>query len=265
MFTDVVDLRDFYESRRGQVAQRLIRTRIRRLWPDANGLSMLGLGFATPYLGHYREEATRVVAAMPASQGVLPWPKTGQNLVALAEETELPFADMSFDRVMLVHALEGTENLRPLLREAWRVLGGGGRLLVVAPNRRGVWARSDRTPFGHGQPYSLGQLSRLLRDTLFTPVQSAVALFSPPQAIVPLARWSRQIDDLGERWASTFAGVVMVEAAKQLYAGTAVPQAVRKRRRILVPIQGGAVAAADRHPSGPHPAARLPATRPDEA
>src|SRR6185295_1560762 len=110
------------------------------------------------------------------------------------------FADLSFDRVLLIHALEGAEQLRPMLREVWRVLAGGGRLLAVAPNRRGVWARSDRTPFGHGQPYSLGQLSRLLRDTLFTPVQSAAALFPPPQAIVPLSRWSRDLDNIGERW-----------------------------------------------------------------
>lgn len=248
MFTDVVDLRDFYASRRGQVARGLIRARLRRLWPDAKGLSVLGLGFATPYLGAYREEAARLVAAMPASQGVLPWPRPpGLNVVALAEETELPFPDLSFDRVLLVHALEGTEALRPMLREVWRVLAGGGRLMVVTPNRRGVWARSDRTPFGHGQPYSLGQLSRLLRDTLYTPVQSAAALFSPPQAIVPLARWARDLDNVGERWASTFAGVVMVEAAKQIYAGTAVPQSGRKRKRVLVPIQGGAVAASDRH------------------
>lgn len=255
MFTDIVDLRDFYASRRGQVARRLIRARIRRFWPDARGLSVLGLGFATPYLGPYREEAQRVVAAMPASQGVLPWPRPGPNVVTLADETDLPFADLSFDRVLLVHALEGTEHLRPMLREVWRVLAGGGRLMVVVPNRRGVWARSDRTPFGHGQPYSLGQLSRLLRDTLFTPVQSATALFLPPQAVVPLARWARDLDNIGERWASTFAGVVVVEAAKQIYAGTAVPQSGRKRKRVLVPIQGGAVAATERHPS----------TRPDEA
>ncbi|MBM3549816.1 MAG: class I SAM-dependent methyltransferase [Alphaproteobacteria bacterium] len=255
MFTDIVDLRDFYASRRGQVARRLIRARIRRLWPDARGLSVLGLGFATPYLTLYREEAARLVAAMPASQGVLPWPRPGPNLVTLAEETELPFPDLSFDRVLLVHALEGAEQLRPMLREAWRVLAGNGRLLVVAPNRRGVWARSDRTPFGHGQPYSLGQLSRLLRDTLFTPVQSATALFLPPQALVPLARWSREFDRFGERWASTFAGVVMVEAAKQIYAGTVIPQGTRKRKRMLVPIQGGAAPAAARHS----------ATRPDEA
>ena len=59
-----------------------------------------------------------------------------------------------------------------MLKEIWRVLAGGGRLLVVAPNRRGIWARLDLTPFGSGQPYTMSQLSRLLRDEQFTPVGS---------------------------------------------------------------------------------------------
>ena len=50
--------------------------------------------------------------------------------------------------------------------EIWRVLSGNGRLLVIAPNRRGIWARFEHTPFGHGRPYTSSQLYRLLRDTL---------------------------------------------------------------------------------------------------
>jgi alpha-ketoglutarate-dependent 2,4-dichlorophenoxyacetate dioxygenase len=46
-----------------------------------------------------------------------------------------------------------------------------GRLLLIVPNRRGIWARLDSTPFGHGRPYSRGQLERLLGDALFTPLE----------------------------------------------------------------------------------------------
>jgi hypothetical protein len=52
--------------------------------------------------------------------------------------------------------------------------------LVIAPNRRGIWARLDRTPFGSGRPYTMSQLSRLLRDEQFTPVGTGTALFIPP-------------------------------------------------------------------------------------
>ncbi len=152
MWTDVIDLRDFYDSGLGRVAQRMIRRRVRTVWPDVAGASMLGLGYATPYLRPFREEAERVFSIMPAAQGVLHWPADGANAVALSDEAELPLADLAVDRVLLVHAVESSEQLRPMLREIWRVLAGGGRLLVVAPNRRGMWTLFERTPFGHGRP-----------------------------------------------------------------------------------------------------------------
>ena len=74
--------------------------------------------------------------------------------LALVDETDLPLPDNSVDRVLLVHGVESSEYLRDLFREIWRVLSGDGRLIVVVPNRRGIWARVDRTPLGSGHPFS---------------------------------------------------------------------------------------------------------------
>ena len=180
MWSDAVDLRDFYDTTLGQVARRMIRLRIRPVWPDVTGLSVLGLGYATPFLQPFRAEAGHLVAAMPASQGVLHWPDGGAGLTALVDVADLPFDDLSIDRVLLVHALEHAEQVRPLLREVWRVMSGSGRLLIVAPNRRGLWARFESTPFCQGRPYTTGQLSRLLRECMFTPARSTAALYVPP-------------------------------------------------------------------------------------
>lgn len=136
MAADVVDLRDFYRSALGQVARRMIRRAIQRVWPDLRGMRLLGIGYATPFLSALSSETERTLAVMPASLGVLRWPAEGRNLVSLAEEGELPFADYSLDRVVLVHALETSEEAGALLKEVWRVLAGGGRVLIVAPNRR---------------------------------------------------------------------------------------------------------------------------------
>src|SRR6202034_3771276 len=154
----------FYKVRLGQVARRQIRARIREIWPDLTGMRLLGLGYATPYLRPYLGEAERVFSIMPASQGVLAWPQGERNLTALADEGELPLQDYSIDRVLLVHGLEFSEYSRALLNEIWRVLAGGGRLLVVVPNRRGLWARNAGSPFGQGNPYTTGQLARFLRE-----------------------------------------------------------------------------------------------------
>ncbi len=150
MYRDVVDLREFYRSSLGQVALRQLKRRIREFWPNLTGQSVLGIGYATPYIKPFIGEASRVVAVMPAAQGVVFWPSDSRGLVTLAEESSLPFDDLSFDRMIVVHAMEATEHSRQMLREIWRVLAGGGRLLIVAANRTGLWSRTERTPFGHG-------------------------------------------------------------------------------------------------------------------
>jgi SAM-dependent methyltransferase len=238
MASDVVDLRDFYGTGLGHVARRMIRRAVRRVWPDLRGTRLLGIGYATPYLPIVMAETERTVGLMPATLGVLGWPRDGRNLVALADEGELPFADFSIDRVLLVHALETSEEVRPLLREIWRVMAGGGRLLVVAPNRRGIWARRDLTPFGSGRPYTQSQLSQLLRDEQFTPVVTDAALFIPPVRSRVILRSAAAWERIGQRWFPTFAGVVLVEATKQIYAK---PMAARAPRRRLVynPVPSG--------------------------
>ncbi len=55
--------------------------------------------------------------------------------VAAAVGEELPFADGSFDIVLLHEVLEHVADDRASTREAVRVLGPGGRALVFAPNR----------------------------------------------------------------------------------------------------------------------------------
>ena len=235
MWIDVVDLRDFYASDLGGVTRRVIRRKLRSIWPDVKGQSVLGLGYAGPYLKSFHGEAVRVISAMPAGQGVLHWPNDAPNLTCLVDEQELPFEDLSMDRVVLVHALECAEQVRPLMREIWRVLSASGRLIVIAPNRRGVWARFERTPFGHGLPYSSGQLSRLLRDTMFTPIDTHRALFIPPTRSRMILSAAPALENIGDRFLSTFAGVIVVEAVKQIYAGQPVEPQKHRQRIIALP------------------------------
>jgi SAM-dependent methyltransferase len=238
MASDVVDLRDFYRTGLGQVARRMIRRAVQRVWPELRGMRLLGIGYATPFLSALAPETERTIGVMPASLGVLRWPPEGRNLVSLADEGELPFPDYSIDRVLLVHVLETSEEVRAMLKEIWRVLAGGGRLLIVAPNRRGIWARLDRTPFGSGRPYTTSQLSQLLRDELFTPVATGTALFVPPSRSRMVLRSARFWERVGTRWFPTFAGVVMVEATKQIYAKPVAARAP-KRRLVYTPATAG--------------------------
>src|SRR5204863_1752066 len=212
----------------------------------ARALRVLGIGYTTPYLGLFRGEAERCLALMPAPQGVIRWPSTRPALAALVEEDELPLTDSAVDRVLLVHALEMSPDPIELLRESWRVLAAGGRVLAVVPNRRGVWARMDTTPFGHGRPYSRSQISQLLRDTWFTPVGWSEALYMPPVARGWFIRSAVAWERAGATISAPFAGVHIVEATKQVYR--AIPARREKQRLVpalepaLAPSPGGAAA-----------------------
>lgn len=234
MWSDVVDLREFYARRLGRTAQRFVRRRLRALWPDVTGQRVLGLGFATPYLGVFRGEAERVIAAMPAGQGVLHWPVGERGLTMLTDETELPLPDLSMDRVLIVHALEYAEQVRPLLREVWRVLADSGRLIIVVPNRRGLWARFESTPLGYGRPYSRQQMNRLLRENMFMPLETSRALFMPPADYGILNSSAPAWERLGSKLFPAAGGVNITEAVKQMYAQPALTET--KRKRALSPV-----------------------------
>jgi SAM-dependent methyltransferase len=242
MFIDVVDLRDFYSQGLGVVARRFVGRGIRARWDDLSGLRVAGIGYSTPYLGLFREEAERCIAFMPAAQGVVKWPSARPGLVALVEENGLPLTDAAVDRVLLVHALEMTDDPVSLLREVWRVLAPNGRLLAVVPNRRGLWARIDSTPFGHGRPYSRGQITKILRETLFTPNGWGEALYVPPVPRGWFLRTAVAWERAGATISAPFAGVHIVEATKQVYR--AIPARREKRKLVpslepaLAPVQG---------------------------
>lgn len=218
MHVDVTDLRDFYSRPLGQIARRVLARRIRQRWPAVRGQTVIGLGFATPYLGAFRGEAQRLAALMPAAQGALTWPSGSEAMSVLVDEERLPLPDNSVDRLLAVHCLEAAERVRPLLREIWRVLSPDGRLLMIVPSRRSMWARRDSTPFGHGRPYSRGQLQRLLSDALFTPIDWSHALYLPPIEYEFLLRSALSFERLGMRLTPTFGGVIIVEATKEVMA-----------------------------------------------
>ncbi|MFN3868170.1 MAG: methyltransferase domain-containing protein [Hyphomicrobiaceae bacterium] len=239
MHVDVSELRDFYATPLGQVVRRLVMPRIRSRWTSVRGETIVGLGYAVPYLGSLRRDEARVAALMPASQGAVVWPRQGGVLTALVEEDRLPLGDTSVDKLLVVHALECAERIRPLLREMWRVLAPAGSLIIIVPNRRGLWARLDTTPFGQGRPFSRRQIVQLLEEAMFTPVGSTSALFLPPFDHRLLVRSAVAWERLGARVTPGFAGLLIVEARKEMIA--TVGKAARVRS-----VQGVVAAAGSR-------------------
>ncbi len=165
--------------------------------------------------------------------GAAAWPAGRAGLACAAEEDALPFPDLSFDRILFVHGLEQADNARRSLREAWRLLKDSGRLIVVVPNRRGLWAYAESTPFGHGQPYSQGQLARLLNSLFFQVEAQDQLLFAPPLQWRLNTRLFDTWERLGRTVAPQLAGLTIAEARKDMHA--VMPLRSRSSgRRVLV-------------------------------
>lgn len=256
MWNDVIQLRDFYEGELGQSVSNSISRRINNIWDNTNGMRVLGIGFATPYLDKTCSSAERKIAAMPAAMGVIHWPSQDESTTILGDETSLPFPDCFFDRVIIVHSLESTGNEKAMLRELWRITAVGGKVISIVPNRLGIWAMLDgSSPFGRGAPYTIPQIFKVYSDNMFTPKSVEGALFSLPFMKSPSHKLHSFIESIylkltnkknkyysiyggfvkvigfvvtkltaiSKKIFKGFAGVLIVEAEKQSYSVHAVP------------------------------------------
>ena len=239
MHLDVQDLRNFYyRNALGRAAQASVRARLLEFWPEAKGQTVAGFGFAVPFLRPYLSDARRVIALMPAPQGVMNWPSGLPNVSVLCEETLWPIETGHIDRLVVVHGLETSERPSQLLEECWRVLGPGGKVVFIIPNRAGLWSRSDRTPFGYGRPYTLGQLEAQLRKHSFLPERQSAALYQIPSTRRFWLKAAPLFEKAGARLPTLIAGgAFLVEASKRVQppSGTVMKEARRRPLPGLAP------------------------------
>lgn len=237
---DVLDYNRFYASHLGVMVANAISRRVAKIWPDAHSHAIIGLGYALPAM-HGMIENRRSFAFMPTQQGVIHWPHSQPNRTILTDDYELPLANQSVDRVIMTHMLEHSATPQQLLEEAWRVLTPGGRLLVLVPNRRSIWATLDSTPFGHGRPFSLRQLKNIMEESRFTQTRSGRMLFFPPSNNRLIMRYAAFIEKICCNVHFPFGGLLWMEAEKQVYAIRKVEAKVRKFRPVALPAIEGAL------------------------
>lgn len=239
MQVDVASLWQFYYGTHlGAVAQRHLQRTLRAVWDDVHGFNVVGYGFAAPFLRPFKPESKRTLCLMPQVQGAKPWPREGLSTTALVEPDSWPLPTGFVDRLIVAHGIESEQRLDGLMEEIWRVLAPEGKVIVVAANRSGLWARGDTTPFGNGRPWSYGQLEGLLKSHKLTPISRSGTLYIPPSERRFWLRSAGWAEKLGKRLdAQRLAGALIVEASKQVFAmpknGSPEPA-----RGLLKPIKG---------------------------
>ncbi|ADR51775.1 Methyltransferase type 11 [Candidatus Liberibacter solanacearum CLso-ZC1] len=234
MRVDIIVLRQFYSSFLGRYVRDAISKVLSTTWDDITGYRLLGLGYAVPFFPCFDGKTECNLAFMPAGQGATNWPDQNLSSTALISEGQLPLLDSSVDCVLMAHYLEFAEDPSVMLREVWRVLSSGGRMIIIVPNRRGVWARMENTPFGSGQPYSWTQMISLLRESNFTLSSTSRALFFPPTNKMCILKLWSIFEKIGNIFWPGFAGIYAIEARKILYEG--IPIVESSKKNISVPV-----------------------------
>ena len=97
MYGDIVDLRTFYASTLGRLAERSIARALTAVWQPLANERLVGLGYPLPWLDRFAPDTERTFAFMPAGQGAVNWPPEGPGAAVAAgrrwaEATSTPSA-----------------------------------------------------------------------------------------------------------------------------------------------------------------------------
>jgi len=231
MSVDILDLARFYATPLGQFVQRKLVTTMRDIWPVPDEDVLVGYGYGMPLFADLWPHANWQFM-MPAQTGVMIENDALAGHVTLVEETCLPLRDDSVNRMISVHGLENARHGEALLDEFWRVLVPGGRVLLVVPNRRGLWARGDVTPFGSGRPYSRSQLRVRLQQAGFSPITMRSALMLPSFLPVSFLQGLGGLERIAQMLVPELGGVWLVEAVKR------VPAPLKQQKRFSLAASG---------------------------
>ncbi len=239
MYFDFSEVRRFYQSPFGQSALSRILPVITNQIDARNQHHVLGFGYCRPYLeGLILDQPVASVASFsPARMGTAPWVGPRGNQSALVSGKHLPLKTASYDRVLLVHALEFSHNPRQLLREVNRILKDDGYAVIVAPMRSGFWARSEATPFGYGEPLSRNQMTNLLEAQMFEVVTIKGALYGLPTDQGVWGGVTQAMEKVMPKIMPHQSGVLIMKVKKNLFQNDRAQKSpvIRKREAVAIP------------------------------
>ncbi len=135
---------------------------------------MLDVGGGTGRVAQVLQHLATQVIVLDASMGMLGQARSKDGLALVCSPGErLPFADGSFERVLMVDALHHVADQRATAGEIWRVLKPGGRVLIVEPDIRRFSAKL------------VAMFERLLMmRSHFIPLDEIVSLFPADEAFI---------------------------------------------------------------------------------
>ena len=225
MLYDVGKMDAFYNGTRGRMVSKILSKELKKVWVPSNKTSNLVVGF--PF--NFFPSDVICPVLMPTEIGGMPWEYEHSVYSALIDSKSWPLESDSIDYILIIHALEFITHQQSFLMETTRVLKSAGKLILIVPHRGGLWSRAETTPFGHGTPFSKGQIYNLLKDSGLRPEKFTRSLFLPPFADKLPQALSDKIEIIGGHLLQLLGGVLIVEATKMVYAEPKNNRAIQKK------------------------------------
>ncbi len=163
---------DFCETPLGHFVDVVEHEMVAAIARPQQGESAIGLGCGTGSYTYWLYDMGLSVVGVDVSPNMLEVArhKRENSVIFLqADLVHLPFDDDTFDLAICNAVLEFTDDPAAVLREGFRVVKPGGRLVVGCINRNGAWGRryvkrgkEDPTSiYDHAQFFSFADISRM--------------------------------------------------------------------------------------------------------
>lgn len=248
---------EFFATELGAALEQAEMTLLREQLDDCFGARALLLGAgADERLLDALHVQRRHVARIAQTDVVHRSPVSAAHAV-VTDPGNLPYANGSFDVVILFHALDLAARPHQALREAARVLADGGRLVITGFNPWSLWGL--RRLFSRRRaPWNANFLNPARMIDWLSLLDFTVSTTEFTRYRPPLLRSSRLFDReflrTAKRWVRVpFGGVWLIKARRQ------PPQAIGLTPAVQTAPTGRALAAGG--PAGRAPAGRAPAVR----
>ena len=222
LLSDIESIDRFYHSAKGALLASFLAPQLQALLRPAKGLDQIGFGY--PFLAF--DQGMKMPVLVPSEMGALSVADDTGVMTASVASDCWPLQTEFANQIIISHGLEYCYDPEACLNEAHRVLVSAGELILMVPNRDSLWARDDRWVFGHGQPYSKGQITKLLGKAGFEVTTVRRALHMPPVAFRLGMAVAKGTDRIGKVSWPMFSGVMIIQATKLRYATTGRKQAL---------------------------------------
>ncbi len=208
----------FYQTPTGKKLSNEIENCLTSSWPreELKECHLLCVGFPPPGIMETCLQGKSFALFSPSFLGSKKIVRKGQNMSAVGNEADLPFREGSYDRILIFHALEYTEDAVSFIEGLWKVLSPGGRIFLMVPNKKGAWKKTGLPKPDLANPFLFQEVRSFLEKNGFTLINNYGAWYGLPVDFFGTVLFSGLLKRLSGGGSVGFPGFLIFEAEKKI-------------------------------------------------